>query len=401
METPIVPANLLCQPIDLDLLGSFLREMELNSLHRRVLADHPAYEPQEEIVSPPATDTVASYGASHAQGSLFDSPEMPDAASAEPSASVVKPDYATVTETAELLSMVNDARDVGFIAVDCETDSLDPMQANLLGISLSCAEGRGVYVPVAVHGGESAEHSILELALVRDILNPLWADPSVRKIGHNLKYDLLVMERAGFTFDGNFDDTMLMAFAAMNGRRYALDVLVRDFFEIDMVKFGDVVYGDRKTFADVPIEEATRYAAEDADMTLRLWNYLSRVMVLRRASEVYHTLERPLLPVLVRMQQTGIQLLPSRLIDLSAEFAASMEVLQQEVWQLAGKEFNLSSPMQVADVLFGEMGIPGGRKTPTGKWSTDAKVLDNLANSGHRCAQAIHEWRLLAKLRGT
>ncbi len=297
--------------------------------------------------------------------------------------------------------------DQGVVAVDTETTSLDAMQAELVGVSLALSPNEACYIPLGhrtdgdlLSGGGLVPGQIP----IRDalkVLKPMLEDEGVLKIGQNLKYDMLVLARHGIEVKP-FDDTMLLSYALDSGKRgHGMDTLSKEHLGHDTIKYEEVA-GKGKTlvgFDLVEIDKATAYAAEDADVTLRLWRALKPRLVAESMATVYETLERPLVPVLMRMERAGISIDKAILSRLSGEFAQSIARLEHEIGKLAGEDFNPGSAKQLGDILFGKMKLPGGTKTPTGAWSTRANVLEDLAEEGHELPKRILDWRSLTKLK--
>ncbi|MFI5013573.1 MAG: DNA polymerase I [Hyphomicrobiales bacterium] len=319
--------------------------------------------------------------------------------------------YETVTTLERLDAWIADATEAGFVAVDTETSSLDAMQAELIGVSLAVAPGKAAYIPLG-HRAPGGNGGLFDTGLVsgqlpvREALarlKPLLEDASVLKIGQNLKYDWLVLAQHGIEV-APCDDTMLMSYVLDAGRgNNGLDDLSQRWLGHKPVAFSEVA-GQGKGFvgfARAPIERAAEYAAEDADIALRLWRLFKPRLVAERLLTVYELLERPMVDALARMERRGVAIDRHILSRLSGEFAQGMGRLEAEINVLAGERFNLGSPKQLGDILFGKMGLPGGTKTKTGAWSTSARALDDLAEQGHELPKRILEWRQLAKLKST
>ncbi len=318
-------------------------------------------------------------------------------------------DYETVTTLESLDRWIASASARGYIAVDTETDSLDSMQANLVGVSLATEPGKACYIPLAhkatgggLFGGELLEGQIpLAEALAR--LKPMLEDPSILKIGQNLKYDIEVLKRTGIDV-APIDDTMLISYVLESGDvGHGMDELSQRHLNHKCIAFKDVAGSGKSmiTFDRVPVDRATQYAAEDADVTLRLWLLLKPRLAAMAKRNVYETLERPLVRVLAAMEMEGILIDPELLRRLSNDLATSAATIEIEVYELAGERFNIGSPKQLGDILFGRMGLPGGRKTATGAWSTDSDALEDLAAQGVPLARRVLDWRQLSKLRST
>jgi DNA polymerase-1 len=322
--------------------------------------------------------------------------------------------YATVTTREELLGWVDEAFATGLVAFDTETSSLDPMQAELVGFSLCVAPGRACYVPLGhrtagqgdLFGGAELLPGQMPESEALAVLKPLLEAPGVLKIAQNVKFDWHVFAQRGIEV-APVDDTMLLSYALDAGATnegHGMDALAERWLGgHKTIQFGEVA-GSGKTFigfARVAIKEATEYAAEDVDVTLRLWRALKPRLAAEGMTKVYETLERPLVIPLARMERRGIAIDRDILSRLSGEFAQGMARLETEIQAIVGAPFNPGSPKQLGDILFGQMGLPGGKKTATGAWSTSAGVLEDLAAEGHQLPARILEWRQLSKLKST
>ena len=319
--------------------------------------------------------------------------------------------YECVRTLARLKEWIARAHEVGVVAVDTETTSLDAMQAGLCGFSLSVAPNEACYVPIA-HKKDGGGDGLFDAGLAADqikeedalkVLKPLLEDKSILKIGQNLKYDWLVFAQRGIEIDG-YDDTMLISYVLDAGKGgHGMDDLSEKLLGHNTIHFGDVAGTgkSRVTFDCVAIDKATDYAAEDADVTLRLWNALKPRLAAERVTTVYETLERAMPQVLARMERRGISIDRQVLSRLSGEFAQKQGALEDEIKTLAGEPLNPGSPKQLGDILFGKMNLPGGTKTKTGQWSTGARELEDLAEQGHALPRKILDWRQVSKLRST
>jgi DNA polymerase-1 len=317
--------------------------------------------------------------------------------------------YETVTTLAALDRWIAEAREIGHIAVDTETTSLDPMQAELVGISLATAPGRAAYLPLGhrtgandlLGGGLVAGQMPLKDALAR--LKPLLEDAAVLKVAQNLKYDHVVFARHGVAV-APYDDTMLISYALDGGKGGSgMDELSEAVLGYKPVTYKAVagIGRNQVTFDRVAVDKATEYSAEDADVAIRLWTALRPRLTAEHMTTVYETLERPMVPVLARMEARGIKVDRQILSRMSGEFAQKLGSLEHEIYELAGASFNIGSPKQLGDILFGKFQLPGGKKTKTGAWSTGADVLDELAAAGNTLAARILDWRQLSKLKST
>ncbi|MGL5733318.1 MAG: DNA polymerase I [Beijerinckiaceae bacterium] len=318
--------------------------------------------------------------------------------------------YETVLTMSQLDTWIAAARDKGFVAFDTETDSLDPMQATLVGISLALAPGKACYIPFAhkdaaasdLFGGGLVKGQ-LDARAALEKLKPLLEDPSVIKIGQNIKFDMLLLMQHGVAV-APIDDTMLMSYALDSGLNgHGMDELSEKHLGHKPIAFKDVAGSGKSavTFDRVPLDRAVAYAAEDADVTLRLARVLKPRLTAEHFTTVYETLERGMPAVLARMEQRGIMIDRAILARLSSDFAQGMARLEDEAYELAGEKFNIGSPKQLGDILFGRMGLPGAKKTASGQWGTGAGVLEELAEQGHALPAKILEWRQLSKLKST
>ena len=297
--------------------------------------------------------------------------------------------------------------------MDTETDALDSVGGGLVGVSLALSPGEACYIPlahvdpdVAAGGGDMFGADPPRQIRMKDalqVLKPMLEDAAVLKIGQNIKYDLSVFKRQGIRV-APIDDTMLISFSLNAGiHNHGMDELSERYLGHKPISFKDVAGSGKtqKTFAQVALDKATEYAAEDADVTLRLWQVLKPRLRTEEVTTVYETLERPLVPVLAAMEQAGIKVDRQMLSRLSADFSQRMAGLEAQAHEQAGRAFNIGSPKQLGEILFDEMNIPGGKKTKTGAWQTDADVLEELAEAGHALPRTIVDWRMLSKLRST
>jgi DNA polymerase I len=437
----VPPEELAVNSVDGPRAVAFCKAMEFNALTRRV-AEKTGAEPdaiEAAVLAiegwPPGAEGPAPHGpdlgkpqAAPAEaepaapaaaergllGTPADLAAARRAAAAEPRIRVE--DYPCVRSLEELDKWIAEARAFGLVAIDTETTDLDAMRAELCGVSLALDPGRACYIPLAHRSGSEADAGDMfaegngglvdgqipiEEALPR--LKPLLEDPSVLKVGQNVKYDWLVLARHGIEMRP-FDDTMLISYALDAGRgAHGMDKLSQDLLGHTPISFKEVAGSgkQRLRFDNVAIDKATCYAAEDADVTLRLWRVLKPRLAAERLARVYERLERPLVEVLARMERRGVKVDRQILSRLSGTFAQKAAAVEAEICEMAGRTFNIGSTKQLSEILFGEMGLPGGRKTPTGAWSTDVKVLDYLAAAGVPIARKIVEWRQLTKLKST
>ncbi len=401
-------------------LVAFLKAMEFTTITRRVAE---IFEVDAGAIDPdPAFVGAGGWRGRDGAVSARTAPEPPAApaqvagpkafATARAQAAktpVEREKYVCLSSLDQVRDWVEAAFEAGFICFDTETDSLDAMQANLVGVSLALGPNRACYIPFGHRAGAEDLFGAdllpgqLPLRETLDLLKPLLTAPSVVKIAQNVKYDWLVLAQHGIEV-APIQDTMLASYtldAGLNG--HGMDELALKFLEHRPIPFGEVA-GQGKSFigfARVALDKATEYSAEDADVTLRLWDVLQPRLAAEGMTTVYETLERPMPVVLARMERRGICVDRAILSRLSGEFAQDMARLEADAHEMAGEAFNLGSPKQVGDILFGKFGLPGAKKTPTGAWSTSASVLDDLAEQGNDLARKLLDWRQVQKLRST
>ncbi|MGR3321859.1 MAG: DNA polymerase I [Pseudooceanicola sp.] len=376
---------------DPDVLLPFLAEMEFRTLTKRIADGMGVEAPVVEVAAPQDTGDEAPAA-----------PEMPPIDTAA---------YEIVTDMAALDRWIARIREVGFVAVDTETTGLNEMRAELVGICLATAPGEACYVPLT-HKAAGAEDGLfgsadlaegqLPLADALAALKPVFEDAAVLKIGQNMKYDTKILARNGIDM-APIDDTMLISYAQHAGEHgHGMDTLSETYLGHTPIPIKELLGSGKGqiTFDRVPVDEAAKYAAEDADITLRLWQVLKPNLHRRRVTTVYETLERPLVPVLARMEMAGVKVDRDTLSRMSNAFSQKMAGLEAEIHELAGERFNVGSPAQVGEILFDRMGLPGGKKGKTGKYSTPADVLEDLATE-HDMPARILDWRQLSKLKST
>ena len=404
-QVPNAPdlAELKRRPLDRDRLLAFLSENQFRSLLQRLQNGQgkpsPAAKPEAAAAATPG-----------------DAATVPPPA-AQPPQAVMQPvdrsAYVLVQDIAQLNRFVARAQQLGVVAVDTETTSLDPFRAELVGISLAVAPNEACYIPLghvgAVRPGEmdlaAAGDRPKQLAM-RDVfaaLRPLLLDPTVLKVGHNLKYDIEVLGRYDVAISP-IDDTMLVSYVldgSLHG--HGMDELSSLHLGHQTIKFAEVAGSgrDQVTFDRVPLDRARDYAAEDADVTLRLHQILRPRLVSEKLVSVYETIERPLAAVVAEMERAGVLVDRVELARLSRDFAERLAELETKIHKMAGTEFNIGSPKQLGEVLFDKLGLPGGEKTKTGAYTTHSDVLEPLAAQGHEICQRVLDWRQLAKLKST
>jgi DNA polymerase-1 len=321
--------------------------------------------------------------------------------------------YETIGSPERLAHWIARAQDTGVLALKTETVNLDPMQTALCGIALAVAPNEAAYLPLGHREASEGETSGLFAAKLctgqipeRDalaVLKSILEDASIVKVGHDVKRDWLVLACRGIRL-GAADDTMLMSYVLDAGKTsHEMESVATRYLGRSPSRFNDVKNKDRALFTPeaTPIARTASYAAEDADVTLRLWQALKPRMAAEKVVTVYETLERSMPRVLASMEERGISVDPSVLARLSNDFGKKQVLLEQQINKIAGTQLNPGSPKQLGDILFGQMGLPGGTKTKTGQWSTGARALEELAEQGHKLPQVILDWRQVSKLRST
>ncbi|MBY0560995.1 DNA polymerase I [Hyphomicrobium sp.] len=412
-----------------DALLGFLRAMEFSTLTKRIAEGLGAEAPPPLAISVGASLKSKAQSTSEKIEALAEEEAFEDATPAAAVAAgtaiarakaIDRSKYETITTRARLEEWVRKAGQTGYVAFDTETTDLDATRADLVGISLAVAPGEACYVPLGhtgpsndLFGGADNRPPQLAISKALDVLRPLLEDTSVLKIGQNIKYDALVMKRYGVDVTP-FDDTMLISYALDGGRNaHGMDVLAERHLGHACMTFAQAMgqapgaKKSEKTFAAMPLDKATEYAAEDADVTLRLWKVLKPRLAAEHVTTVYETLERPLVPVIVAMEHAGIKVDRDILARLSSAFAQRAVRLEEEINGLVGHKFNLGSPKQLGELLFDRLKLPGGKKTKSGQWETRANLLDELAaneeldGDARRLINTMLEWRQISKLRST
>ncbi|WP_424965151.1 DNA polymerase I [Dinoroseobacter sp. S375] len=370
------------------LLG-FLAEMEFRTLTKRISATL-------GVEAPAVPEPVAA----SAEADAVDLPPL------DPSA------YETIRDAAALSAWIETIHARGYVAVDTETTGLNEMRADLVGICLCVEPGKAAYLPLTHKdgGGEtdlfSSEPKLAEGQMDFDealaLLKPVLEDPAILKIGQNMKYDAKILARNGISV-APIDDTMLLSYALHAGlHNHGMDALSERYLDHTPIPIKTLLGTGKSaiTFDFVPIDEAAKYAAEDAEITLRLWQLLKPRLHVAQVTKVYERMERPMVPVLAEMEMHGIKVDRDTLSRMSNAFAQKMAGLEAEIHELAGESFNVGSPAQLGDILFEKMGFEGGKKGKSGKYSTPADVLEDLATE-HDLPRRVLDWRQLSKLKST
>ena len=357
--------------IDKEKLYKFLREMEFNRL---------------------LSSAISAYG----------EPELKSfkklKTNLENQKPIEKKTYYLISKIEEIDKWIKEAEESGEIAIDTETNSLDPHQADLVGISLSTKIGKACYIPI---GHKSKKCIDKELVLKK--LKPLLEDQSIKKIGQNIKFDFILLFRHGVVMN-SIEDTMLMSYVLDAGKnRHNMDTLSEIHLNHKTIAFKDIVGTGKKeiNFSDVDLEKAKDYAAEDADVTFRLYKKFYKSLKEERMINIYEIFEKPMIKILAYMEIQGIKIDKKFLMVLSSKFEKKIEKIQKEVFKISKKEFNIGSPKQLGEILYNELKIADLKKTKKGSFATSASVLEDLAFKGHKFPQLILDWRQVSKLKNT
>jgi DNA polymerase I len=370
-----------------DTLLHFLAEMEFRTLSKRI-ADQLGVEAPviaEKLAAPEET-------------------EVPDVPAMENAS------YVCVRDAAELQTWIDQVNERGWVAVDTETTGLNEMTVDLVGVSLCIEAGHACYIPLIhraaasddLFGSDDLAEGQMPLDEALALLKPILEDPAILKIGQNMKYDAKILARYGVDV-APIDDTMLMSYAMHGGEHgHGMDLLSERYLSHNPIPIKSLLGSGKSmiTFDRVPIDDAVPYAAEDADITLRLWQLFKPQLHRAKVATVYETLERPLVPVLAQMEMHGIKVDRDTLSRMSNAFAQKMAGLEAEIHEMVGRPFNVGSPKQLGEILFDEMGIEGGKKGKTGAYATGADVLEDLATE-HELPRRVLDWRQLSKLKST
>ena len=357
--------------INKDKLYKFLREMEFNRLLSSAISVYG---------EPDFTNKISNKGTNQKQ------------------VSIDKKNYHLITDLKNIDEWIREAEEIGEVAVDTETNSLDPHQAELVGISLSSKIGKACYIPL----GHKSEKNINK-NLVLNKLKPLLEDPSVKKIGQNIKFDFIVFFKQGIELTA-MEDTMLMSYVLDAGKnRHNMDTLSEIHLDHKTIAFKDLVGTGKKeiNFSEVDIEKAKDYAAEDADITLRLYQKFKKSLKLEKMHNIYEVFEKPMIKILAFMEIEGVKIDNKFLKLLSSKFEKKIEKIQNQVFKISKKEFNIASPKQLGEIIYNELKIANLKKTKKGSFATSASVLEDLAFKGHKFPQLILDWRQLSKLKNT
>ncbi|MDB9844599.1 DNA polymerase I [bacterium] len=357
--------------IDKDKLYKFLREMEFNRL---------------------LSSVISAYGEPELGGIVIETkPE-------KKRQNINKKNYHLITNEKEIDGWINEAEEAGELAIDTETSSLNAHQADLIGISLSTKIGKACYIPI----GHKFKGCLKKEAVIKK-LRPLLEDESVKKIGQNIKFDFIVLFKQGINMN-SMEDTMLMSYVLDAGKnRHNMDTLSEIHLQHKTISFKEIVGTGKKeiNFSDVELDKAMEYAAEDADITYRLYKIFSKNLKLEKLTNIYEIFEKPLIKILAFMEIEGIKIDNKFLKVLSEKFEKKINKLEKEVFKISKKEFNIASPKQLGEIIYNDLKIAVLKKTRKGSFATNASVLEDLAFKGHEFPKLILDWRQVSKLKNT
>ena len=357
--------------IDKDKLFKFLREMEFNRL---------------------LSSAISTYGEPNFNNSQHATQTL------DKQKKITKKEYHLILDYKKIDNWIKEAEESGEIAIDTETSSLDPNQADLIGISLSSKIGKACYIPL---GHDSKK--CIDKSLVLKKLKPILEDPSIKKIGQNIKFDFIILFKHGINMS-SMEDTMLMSYVLDAGKnRHNMDTLAEIHLNHKTIAYKDLVGSGKKeiNFREVEIEKAKDYAAEDADITFRLYKKFTKSLKEEKMLNIYEVFEKPMIKILAFMEMEGIKIDSNFLKVLSSKFENKIKKIQKEIFKISKKEFNIASPKQLGEILYNELKIADLKKTKKGSYATSASVLEDLAFKGHKFPQLVLEWRQISKLKNT
>ena len=382
VDLPIKISELSFNPLKIEKLINFLDEMEFNRIKSLVISkfgiqSSNKIEDSEKLVS--RDDNVSYFTPKQTK--------------------VERNNYQLVLNCNDLKKWIDKIKKIGVVSIDCETTSLNPVEAKIVGFSMSLDNSLACYIPLS-HNNIASQIKIEDF---KELIKKILEDNSILKIGQNLKYDFIILKMLGIKML-NMDDTMLMSYVLRTGQRgHGLDELSRDYLSHATIKFNEITTINKKKvlFSDVPIKEAKDYAAEDADVTFRLWKILKILLIKNKLYDFYFYIEKPLIEVLGEMEISGCKIDISQLKKLSSEFSKKILVIESEVHSVCDEKFNVGSPKQLGEVLFEKLKLPHGKKGKSGNYQTDVKILEKLRNENFKIASLVLDWRQFSKLKNT
>ena len=364
------PNEFLIKEIDKDKLYTFLRDMEFNRLLSQAISFYG--EPGEKKFSLENKSTIGT--------------------------KISTKQYKKIILEKDLDKLIKDLNTKGIISVDTETSSLNPQEAELIGISVSYAPNKSFYIPVG-----HKKNKCLSKDLVIKKMKPILEDPSIKKVGQNIKYDYIIFKKSGIELT-SIEDTMLLSYTLDAGNnRHNMDTLSELHLGHKTISYKDLVGTGKKQlkFSEVDLDKATEYAAEDADITLRLYQILSERVEKEKLNKIYEIFEKPMIKILSKLETCGVKVDDNYLKVLSKKFEARLIKIEKEIYKISGKEFNIGSPKQLGEIIYNDLKIAKLKKTKKGSLATSAKILEDLALTGHRFPNLVLEWRQVSKLKST
>ena len=364
------PSDFIIKDVKKDILYDFLREMEFNRLLSQV---------------------INFYGEENKKDSSLNNIKIK-------TSKIDTKKYKSILTEQELNKLIDALNEQAYISIDTETSSLNPLEAELIGVSFSYYPNKAYYIPVKHQNVKSIDKKI-----ILKKIKPLLEDPSIKKVGQNIKYDLIVLKNYGIEIN-SIEDTMLLSYVLDAGNnRHNMDILSELHLNHKTISYKDVVGSGKKqlNFSDINLEVATEYAAEDADITLRLYNHLIERVNNEKLNKIYEVFEKPMVHLLSKLEINGIKIDDLYLKKLSKKFAERLKKIEKEIFKASGKEFNIGSPKQLGEIIYNDLKIAKLKKTKKGSLATSAKVLEDLASTGHKFPTLILEWRQVSKLKST
>lgn len=382
VELPVSIQDLKFKPLRVEKLIEFLDEMEFKRIKSLILTKFGSQDSLDNKVEKKLKNENKNF--------KFYIPQRKQ---------VNRKNYELILNKSNFESWINKILRFGVVSIDCETTSLNAVEAKILGFSMSLENSEACYVPLE-HSNLNSE---IDLEYFVNQIKIILEDSSILKIGQNIKYDLIILKKLGIKMK-NLDDTMLMSYVLRTGQRgHGLDELSLDYLSHNTIKYSDITTIDKKKvlFSEIPIENAKDYAAEDADITFRLWEILKILLIKDNLYHFYYYIEKPLIEVISEMEISGCKIDNIKLKDLSKEFSEKILNIEQEIFQNCGTKFNIGSPKQLGEILFDKLKLPFGKKGKSGNYQTDVKVLEKLKSENFNIASLVLEWRQFSKLIST
>ena len=377
VDLPVSMNNLKFSPLKVEKLIKFLDEMEFNRIKSLVVSKFGDAKNESQLKT-------------HEYKDQYYLPKRQN---------VNRGLYKLILKKDDLTAWVEKVKVFGKVSIDCETTSLNAVEAKIVGFSMSLENSEACYIPL----NHSTSENQITLGLFTELMKDLLEDESILKIGQNIKYDYIVLNKLGIKII-NMDDTMLMSYVLRTGQRgHGLDELAMEFLSHETIKYSDVTTINKKkvSFSDVPTDMAKDYAAEDADLTFRLWEILKINLVKSKLFYFYFYVEKPLIEVIANMEIAGCKIDNAHLSKLSSEFSTKISKMEEEIHKLCNEKFNVASPKQLGEILFEKLKLPFGKKGKSGNYQTDVKILEKLKSENHKIATIVLEWRQFSKLRST